>query len=56
MDKKEKLFKVLNNHFNLYNEFPEFSQIDEEDIEKIIALYEQEASKGWKRSLALSIF
>lgn len=46
MDKKEKLFKVLNNHFNLYNEFPEFSQIDEEDIEKIIALYEQEASKG----------
>lgn len=46
MDKKEKLFEVLNNHFNLYNEFPEFSQIDEEDIEKIIALYEQEASKG----------
>lgn len=46
MDKKEKLFNTLNNHFNLYNEFLEFSQIDEEDIEKIIALYEQEASKG----------
>ena len=46
MDKKEKLFNTLNNHFNLYNEFPEFYQIDEEDIEKIIALYEQEASKG----------
>ena len=48
MDKKEKLFNTLNNHFNLHNEFPEFSQIDEEDIEKIIALYEQEASKGGK--------
>lgn len=45
MDKKEKLFNTLNNHFNLHNEFPEFSQIDEEDIEKIIALYEEEASK-----------
>lgn len=48
MDKKEKLFNTLNNHFNTYNEFPEISQIAEEDIEKIIALYEQEASKGGK--------
>lgn len=48
MDKKEKLFNALNNHDNLHNEFPEISQIAEEDIEKIIALYEQEASKGGK--------
>lgn len=48
MDKKEKLFNTLNNHFSSYNEFPEISQISEEDIEKIIALYEQEASKGGK--------
>lgn len=48
MDKKKKLFNTLNNHFNSHNEFPEISQIAEEDIEKIIALYEQEASKGGK--------
>lgn len=48
MNKKEKLFNTLNNHFNSHNEFPEISQIAEEDIEKIIALYEQEASKGGK--------
>lgn len=48
MDKKEKLFNTLNNHFNSHNEFPEIYQIAEEDIEKIIALYEQEASKEGK--------
>ena len=48
MDKKEKLFNTLNNHFNSHNEFPEIYQIAEEDIEKIISLYEQEASKGGK--------
>lgn len=48
MDKKEKLFNTLNNHFNSHNEFPEIYQIAEKDIEKIIALYEQEASKEGK--------
>lgn len=48
MDKKEKLFNTLNNHFSSHNEFPEIYQIAEEDIEKIIALYEQEASKEGK--------
>ncbi len=48
MDKKQKLFNTLNNHFGVENEFPEIYQIEEEDIEKIIALYEQEASKGEK--------
>lgn len=48
MNKKEKFFDTLNNHFNFHNEFPEISQIAEEDIEKIIALYEQEASKEGK--------
>lgn len=29
MDKKEKLFNTLNNHFNSHNEFPEIYQIAE---------------------------
>lgn len=48
MDKRAQLFDRLNNHFYRKNEFPELSQISDEDIDKIIALYEKEASKGGK--------
>lgn len=44
--KKEKFIRVLNNHFGLYNVFPEVSNILDEDFMKIIELYEQKASLG----------
>lgn len=46
MNKKEKLINTLNNHFNTHNEFQYLLLL----FEKIIALYEQEASKGGKDS------
>lgn len=43
--KKQKLITTLNNHFGYYNQLAEIETISNDDIVKIINLYEQEASK-----------
>ncbi len=48
MNKRDILINKLNNHFNAHDEFMEISQISDSDIDKIIELYEQEASKDGK--------
>lgn len=48
MNKRDILINTLNNHFSAHDEFMEISQISDSDIDKIIELYEQEASKDGK--------
>lgn len=44
-DKRNKMFDVLNNHFGIYDILPEIANVVDSDFEKIITLYEEEASK-----------
>lgn len=46
--KKEKLINTLNNHFGNNNQFTEMETISNDDMIKIINLYEQEASEDGK--------
>lgn len=48
MDKKQKIINTLNNHFGRHNDFPEINSITDQDFEKIITLFEEEASKDGK--------